>query len=109
MLTRLYLYIKHPLFQSSVYISNYNITSLIYKLTTGEEYSPSTTKPFKVSQRSFQDVSAWCGCQEVIHEEVGGQDFRGEGAPELIQGGDCAAGAASRTEGPLFSGEWQEV
>ena len=58
MLARLYLYIQHPLLQSSVYISNYNITSLIYKLTTGEEYSPSTTNPFKVSQGSFQDVSA---------------------------------------------------
>ena len=96
---------QHSLLQSSVDISNYNITSLIYKLTTGEEYSPSATNPFKLSKSSFQDKSADGSCEEMINEEVVGQDFHSEGVPQLVQDGECAAGAASKTEGPLFSGE----
>ena len=93
---------QHSLLQSSVDISNYNITSLIYKLTTGEEYSPSATNSFKLGQSSFQDGSSAGCCEEMINEEAVGEDFHSEGGP---QGGDCAAGAASRTGGPLFSGE----
>ena len=115
--TSAHIHMAH-LLQSSVQVSNYNITSLIHKLTTGEDYSPpnsTSTNPPLVGKRSSQGAgSRGCVSQDVIIEEVdevegdGIGETQNQGRPE--QNPNKSNGrSASQLKGPLFNGGWMTL
>ena len=112
--------------QSSADISNYNITSFIHKLTTGEEYAPfgnASSKQPKVGQRSSQSQQFGYTNQEVIIEEVASEEShasqeedsgKGEAECESSDKGvvelskhSSSSKTTSTLRGPLFNGEYE--
>lgn len=111
----MHLYMLHFIIfaQSSVDISNYNVTSLIHKLITGEEYWPSkqtSKQPPAAGQRSSRGGGYE---QEVIIEEVVMEDTREskmlteKGAKVNQDGND--GDTTSHLKGPLCNGGYHQM
>ena len=87
--------------QTSVSISNYNITSLICKLTSGQEYS-TIIKSSSPDQRSSSDERCHYQ-QEVAIEEIDKEESgSGVTSQEGANVDDCTS---SRPKGPIVNGK----
>ena len=76
------------LLQSSVHVSNYNLISLIHKLTTGEDYTASINAATKPPVQSIISQGSYAGCDYVNQHEAKKED-----------------GLCEELKGPLFTGE----